>query len=422
MKRRDFVSAAAAVLAAPRAMSQAVPNSPLLCLGATCHSGQLTNGSSFTVAGSGFGTKNGSAPTIYDSCQGTTLQAAGWTNSRPFYNITSIQSEPWGESYRLPTDTTPNGDTWGATSPCIVNPATPSGTKYLCSAAMSKNMGGYAASDLMFGYAWPTLVPPFYVVVSWYETYSPNWLFSTPYSGGANDNNFKWALYTNQTGGLNYAGVLWYMEYQNGAFNSTTSAPHIDINDTGAEVVGRQPPPNNGGEYIPSAVMPNYYYNGVNGWVKKELIMYLTSGTNGWIQLTTSVTNYNIPGHAQPRYRNYYWNNAPGVGTGETDPYSGTGRAVYLGGFRRDFPQAQNRQYWSDIYLDMQTSGVGRFALTDTNSLSTATVIEYQPYTSWSNTSVALTCCKGNLPSGTVYLWYLDEVNGNQAIGAYTMS
>ena len=419
MKRREFMSAAAAAIVAPKALSQ-TPNAPLLCLGSTCQSGQMTNGSSFTVTGSGFGTKSGSKPTIYDNCTSTTLQAAGWTNARPFYNITTIQSEPWGESYRLPTATTPNGDTWGATSPCIVNPATPFRTKYLCSAAMSANQSGYAASDLMFGYGSPTLVPPFYIVLSWYETYSPNWLFSTPYPSGANDNNFKWAVYTNQTGQLNFGGVLWYMEYQNSAFNSPTATPAIDIDDTGAGIAGKLP--GSAGNYVSTPKMPNKFYNGVNGWVKKELIMKMSSGSDGWIQLHTSLPNYSNPGNAQPRFQNYYWYNAAGIGVGISDPYSGTGRAMYLGGFRRDFPQAQNRQYWSDIYLDMQPGGVGRFALTDTNSLTTATVIEYQPYTSWSDTSVTLAISKGNLSSGTVYLWYLDEVNGSRAIGSYTMS
>jgi hypothetical protein len=421
MKRRDFVSATAAVIVAPTVMS-AVPTAPILCIDTNCQSGSLSNGASFVVTGSGFGTKSASAPTIYDNCQGTSLAATGWINARAFYTVASILGEPWGETYRLPTDVTPNGDTWGATAGCIVNPATPLRSKYLCSALMSKNMGGYAAASLMFGYTWPTLVPPFYIVASWYETYSPNWLFGVPYQGAANDNNFKWVNYTTSLTGPYNNNVYWYMEYGNSRFTGPTSTPWIDINDDGAGIVGRQPPPNQGGEYVSSPLMPNQYYNGINGWVKKELIMYMTSGTNGWIRLYTSVPNYANPGHPQARFQNYYWYNAANIGTGRTDPYLGIGRGFYLGGFRRDFPQARNRQYWSDIYLDMQPGGVGRIALTDTNSLSTATVIEYQPYTSWSNTSVTLTCSKGNLQSGRVYAWLLDEVNGNKSLGSYTMS
>jgi hypothetical protein len=260
----------------------------------------------------------------------------------------------------------------------------------------------------MFGKSFSSLAPPFYLVSSWYECISPNWAFGT---GSPNDYNFKWLVYTTElTGG--YGTSYWYMEDQNSVFTSATATPPFDINDDGAGIVGRSTQYPNSAWQGPR--MPNKYYNTANGWVKKELAMYMTAGTNGFISMTVSVPK------SQPRWNGYLWNNT--IGKGTTDPYSGTGRTFWIGGFRRDFPKATNRQYFSDVYLDVQTSGVQRFALTDTNSLSTATVVEYQPFTSWSNTSVTLTCSKGNLSSGTAYLWLLDEVNGNKLIGSYTMS
>jgi hypothetical protein len=405
MKRRDFVSAAAAAIAARTAMSQ-VPNSPLLCLGSSCQTGQLTNGSSFTVAGSGFGTKSASAPTIYDNCQGTNILNL-WTW---VWHGTQEEgtTDAWQEQYHLPTDVAPDSSLWGQGGANFVGPATPFRQKYICSALQSV-IGGYASAGLQFAKTFSTLAPPFYLVCSWYECISPNWVFGVGHT--PHDYNFKWIVYTTElTGG--YGTNYWYMEDQNGAFTSANAAPAFDINDDGAGIVGRM-------KNTPSAEwispnMPNKLYNSANGWVKKELSMYMTSGTNGYVSMTVSQPK------VQPRWNGYLWNNT--VGSGTTDPYSGTGRTFWLGGFRRDFPNAVNRQYWSDIYLDVQTSGVQRFALTDTNSLSTATVVEYQPYTAWSNTSVTLTCSKGNLASGTVYLWLLDEVNGSRLIGPYSMS
>lgn len=421
MKRRDFVSAAAATIAARAAVSQ-VPNSPLLCLGSACQTGQLTNGSSFTVTGTGFGTKKASAPTVYDNCQGTNITAL-WNSVWHVAEEGGKATDGWMEQYHLPTDLTPNGDTWGNTSPNIVRPATPFRSKYICSACESA-AGGYVSANMWFGHADATLNPsvqPYYIVASWYETIGPGWVFNTPYPGSGEtapgDNNFKWLVYTTEiTGG--YGTYYWYMEMGNSRFTSLTSTPWTDINDDGAGVVGALKG-HNGSEWT-SPDMPNKYYNTGNGWVKKELSMYMTPSTNGFVSMTYSVPNYSNPGNAQPRYNNYLWNSSNGSGT--TDPYAGAGRAIYIGGFRRNFPIAANRSYWSDVYFDIQTAGCGRFALTDTNSLTTATVCEWQPYTAWSNTSVTLTCSKGNLPSGTVYLWLLDEVNGNRLIGSYTMS
>lgn len=405
MKRRDFMSAAAAVIVAPTAMSQ-VPNSPLLCLGSTCQSGQLTNGSPFTVTGSGFGTKSASAPSIYDTCQGTNILSL-WSWIWHGTQEGDTSTDGWREAYRLPTDLTPNGDAWGQTGVNYVGPATPFRPKYICS-ALESVVGGYGSGNIMFGKSFSSLSPPFYLACSWYECISPNWVFGT---GSPNDYNFKWLVYTTElTGG--YGTNYWYMENQNSVFTSATSTPPTDINDDGAGIVGRSTQYPNSAWQGPA--MPNKYYNTANGWVKKEIAMYMTAGTNGFISTTWSVPK------SQPRWNGYLWNNT--IGKGTTDPYSGTGRTFWIGGFRRDFPNAANRQYFSDVYLDVQTSGISRFALTDTNSLSTATVIEYQPYTSWSGTSVTLTCSKGNLSSGTVYLWLLDEVNGNKLIGSYTMS
>lgn len=406
MKRRDFVSAAAAAIATRTALSQ-VPNSPLLCLGATCQSGQLSNGSSFTVTGSGFGTKSASTPTIYDDCQGTNLKTLWDWNHGDAYGDHSA----WLENYHLPTDLTPNGDQWGNTGANYVGPATPLRTKYICS-ALESAVGGYASGGLWVGKTFSTLAPPYYLVCSWYEAIPANWLFNTPYaSSGVNDNNFKWVVYTTElTGG--YGSKYWYMEWGNSQLTSATATPTVDINDDGAGIVGRMKSFPSSEWHSPQ--VPNKYYTSINGWVKKELVMYMTAGTNGFVSLNISQPR------TETRWNGYLWNSTVGAGT--TDPYSGTGRSFFIGGFRRDFPQAQNRQYWSDIYLDVQSSGCGRFALTNTNSLLTSTIIEYQPYTAWSAASVTLTCQKGNLASGTVYLWYLDEVNGNRLIGSYTMS
>ena len=156
MKRRDFVSAAAAALAAPTVMSQ-VPNAPLLCLGATCQSGQLTNGSSFTVTGSGFGTKLASHPTVYDNCQGTSITTL-WNSVWHVAEQGGKSTDGWMEQYHLPTDVTRNGDTWGNTSPNIVRPATPFRSKYICSACESA-AGGYVSANMWFGHADATLNP-----------------------------------------------------------------------------------------------------------------------------------------------------------------------------------------------------------------------------------------------------------------------
>src|SRR5262249_46209749 len=193
MKRRDFMSAAAAALVAPTAMSQ-TPNAPLLCLGSSCQSGQITNGSSFTVTGTGFGTKSASAPTIYDNCQGSSILTL-WNWTRP--NETP-PGDGWAEAYRLPTDLCPDSSPWGQTGANYVGPATPFRSKYICGALQS-NIGGYASANIMFGKSFTTLAPPFYVVCSWYERISPNWVFGT---GSPNDYNFKWLVYTTAlTGG-----------------------------------------------------------------------------------------------------------------------------------------------------------------------------------------------------------------------------
>lgn len=92
-----------------------------------------------------------------------------------------------------------------------------------------------------------------------------------------------------------------------------------------------------------------------------------------------------------------------------------------IGGYSRDSGSANNWRYFADICYDDNING-GRFVLANNATLSSATIREAQPWSSWSDTSVSLTCNKGALDSGTVHLHYLASGGSSTYVGARTIS
>jgi hypothetical protein len=135
-------------------------------------------------------------------------------------------------------------------------------------------------------------------------------------------------------------------------------------------------------------------------WLKYELEVKYTDTTSGYI---------------------YFWENNINriFYEGSTDGYAGSNRCEAIGGFLRSHAST-NFLYFGDIYYDQDPK---RFMLTNHATYASSTIMEPQPYTAWSTSSVSLTCNAGALSNGTVHLHFRNSVGeSHQYIGSFTLS
>jgi hypothetical protein len=311
--------------------------------------GTVFHGDTVTISGSGFGVKSPALPAVLDGASGTNILDKWdgfWPSQNTMYNL----------AYRdLP--------------PCISPPHSRANNRVISGAHYSSG-GADAGFNVMF---WKnrTITPyPSYTYASWYQRMDDNWQFG---QGSPADDNLKaWDF---SEGNEPYNLVAnWYLEY-NPRPTSAVSGAGWNITDDGTALQF------SGSSFGGSAVNPMS-----GGWTKIEVEIKYTNQSNGYIKLWEN-------GEQKINY------------AGRTDNYPGTARSEAIGGFARS-RSTNNWRYFTDVYLDYTPA---RVVLADNPTLSSATVVENQIPTAWSDTSITFVVNLGKFTQGqTAYLFVID--------------
>jgi hypothetical protein len=123
-------------------------------------------------------------------------------------------------------------------------------------------------------------------------------------------------------------------------------------------------------------------------WIKVEVTAKMTGQTNGWVRVYENgkqVINY--------------------AGRTDNPTWAGKGRTIGIGGFAR-MQSPTNWRYFADAYLDLTLQHV---VLANSPTLATATIIEDQIPTAWSDSSITATVNLGRFTQGDkAYLFVVD--------------
>jgi hypothetical protein len=344
--------------------------------------GTFSHGNTATVTGTGFGTKSGSTPSIFDQCTAAvnTIDnqwSGGWPDSLSGNNNMQLQNSGF-RSISAPHART---------------------SKFYagCHAGLNSLTGG---NNVMLYKAFTAPSFPYYVYLSGYIRYDPNWGFNTGNigNGGTLDNNNKTWDFSNGSTPYTQNGSTdsnFYGGYANQGSQDVNGYWGATINDDGGSLQNLD---TNGHNFFWLNPVDSPY----TAWRKWELEIKV-SNTNGggyikWWQDNVLFVDY----------------------LGATDKYTGTSKTIAIGGYAR-VRDTNNFRYFADLAHDRQTTGAARLVLTDNATYASSTLIEYQKFTSWSSTSIDFTVNRGALSLGTVHLHFRCPVNGNQYLGTRTL-
>lgn len=373
--------------------------------------GTLIDGTSFTAtsASGGFGSKTSNS-LIWDDCSGTNLLTK-WSG---FF---AGPTQTFGTAYRTPAQT-----------PYGVGVANPQNTKFICGVHDASTASD--ALDVGF-YNYRNFVEGSWSVWDYDSRLNPSWTFNLnpdPVTGP--DNNFKsYGLagghdniygddYGNGTAGHVYDGAtprdLTALNASWGlGFNDDSGGGVTNMYGTKSNQYGWW---NSANKTIFSAWskwtrVTKWTATNGNGY---ETIQVDYGQTADWFRTPTSGGGSGTTGSGGSGAQTFY--------TDALNDSTGTLRTEGLGGYTRNYPASTNWRYWANIYFDFGLNP-GRFYLGNASTLAACTVLQVQPWISgqYSDNSVGLLCVKGNLPSGTVWLYFVSEVSGNQSLGTRTL-
>jgi hypothetical protein len=317
-------------------------------------SGTLNHGATITISGSGFGSKAGAAPLVWDNASAaavTDLWTGAWPDQLPGYNL----------AYYAPM----RG---------IGLPHTHV-TRYLAGAQAS-NTGADTGYNVLVWKSLPAPPLPYYIYASWYQRADDQWHF-----GG--DNNFKTFDYS--AGTEPYAlGQSWYTCYGPPHPNSNTDTGLQWTQETGTPL--SDPDQNGHNAWWGQAVNPM-----AGQWSKVEIAIRVSSQSDGYINI---------------------WENGQQVMNyaGVTDNYGSAQRSISIGGYARMQGYTSNWRYFDDIYVD---TTLARVVLADKPVLSQASIVELQIPSAWSDGSISAQVNLGKFTQGqTAYLFVVDA-SGN---------
>lgn len=318
-------------------------------------SGNVTHESTVTFSGNGFGSKAQAAPAVWDDCSQAGLSSQ-WSGAWPNASGNS------NLECRAPIRN--------------VTPPHNRSSMYLAGGHVQSagSNGGY---NVLLYKTRNISSYPAYTYASWYQRADDSWTF-------CGDNNFK--TYAFGEGTSPYEGSYWYHEYNPtiGSRTQTDAQWHYNYLES---------PDRNGHNYWwDTAANPH-----AGKWVKIEQeIQWARDGT-GYFKLWEN-------GKLKVNY------------AGRTD-LGGTGgqRTEAIGGYARCYGYATNWRYFADVYLDYSRA---RVVLANNVNLSQATVIEPQPATSWSNTSISVRLNLGALAADKpIYAFVFDQDGTHNSAG-----
>lgn len=333
----------------------------------------LTHGASFTVTGSGFGSKTGHN-TRFDNASGT-VPTAIWDYAWPSdANSTfNIQYRSVYRSVAMPHS---------RTSKYIVGGHDP--------AQSSTSNGRNVLLGVNFTKSFPT-----YSRWELYRRIDPSWNAT----GSFADNHKFYGLADGS--GSPYSGgndgkQNWYIEYRGGGDFPTSFTWHInDDHSTPGTGIDVSSPYGD----VESSIF--------TGWNKVVILMRWNSSSSGLLSAythrigSTRTTNFNQ--------------------TQKTDGYTDSNnRSEAIEGYAGN-ADSNNFRYMADVFYDHGANDAVLY-LTDNATFASSTIIEVQPWTSWSSTSITATCNGGALSSGTVHVHVRSIENGNQYLGTQTLT
>lgn len=343
--------------------------------------GNLINGQSFTVTGSGFGTKSRALSWLLAD-KGT--DPVGTISSQ--YDSTSPNNGAPYVAYNVRNQLT----TFNPTGSLIGTPHPYVGAILGGATAIPFGSGDYQVWGGKH-FTLPTL--PCVLYASWYQRSNPDWAFGI---GSPNDYNYKFWCYSNQNAPA--TGNNYYMAYDvGGPVDNTVVSRQVNITDD-STITYENPDGNGHNNFWGNALSP---FRAANGWTKCEVEILITTATGlgggGFIKYTENNGSLII---------NY---------AGRTDNFGGTSRYFYLGAYNRDYPNVNNWRCWADPRFDLTgTISAGahcaRLMVGNANTLTGCTILEPADITAWSNTGSTFNFWKGNLPSlSTGYFYAFTE-------------
>lgn len=212
----------------------------------------------------------------------------------------------------------------------------------------------------------------FHVIFAAYHRYDPAWSFS-----GQDNNKFG-----GMSGGFDiYAAPYVYIQYESDAFGSSSALPWINVYDP------------NGSFMDPPGPLWSNTAESVNitqAWVRRELLA--RAGSNGYIRvLSNGVQKF-----------------SQSVSLG-----AGSGGIFGIGGYSGQ-RSSDNFAYFADVYFDA-SANPRHIALVQ------GSTYELQHYTAWSDTSITLRVCMGQLSPGEATVRVLSQ-DGSPAVDLGTIN
>lgn len=385
--------------------------------GRAYNSGSFADGQTFTLTGSGFGTKSRAAAAYVRDRGGAGAGVLDnqWKNGYTRGNaaaggIYNIQNQV-GSTFN------PNGNA------SVVGTPHSGITNIMAWANAGNNSNTGWLGGPYVDYAFGTL--PVAMYSSCYYRADPSWTF------GGSSRNFKWVGITSTgdvLGGTNGVDVDWFWCYGSGSGpgNTTTVDYQIQMTDNlnALEEPGNVDPAGNSA-FQGKVLSP---FNPNNGWIKVETEILITSTTGTGAGYCKVWCN----GQLVLWYQGRTWNSSKTTATLMGGPHL----------FTNDYNFTTNFNYAADWYVDCTgtlgsaTGSVARIYLSNDpnpfkgtinsgwatpwgNGLTVAR--EPQDILTMSDTIITGTCRKGALSSGTIYAGVQSENGNQQVLGPFTL-
>lgn len=336
--------------------------------------GVISHGSSYVLSANGisFGTKPAQTPFLYDDCGGsdiTTLWDWAYGDVTPSYKTTTFRGVD-------PPNTRMAGMIAGARS------------------SLDSKLTVQVAKTI------PVSSFPHDIFATWYISCDPLWADAGGTWAPANDKQFKplWldALNGSQTTPEDAFFNAPY-SYQYVGCGNASPGGIVSSNPTNPDFVDDfswRGPQDGGWDYALSSG-PNDAVNLIGRWVRYDL-EWRISNTVGYFNMheTHPLHSGRVLMIETDQNGDTVWNASAPI-----DVVIGTNAYIRNEG-------DNNYMYYADLFID---HGMNRVMLGNANTLAACTVLEPQPYTAWSTTSITLTANLGGLSTGTVYMYFVDD-------------
>ena len=340
----------------------------------------VADGQSIVISGTGFGTKSSAAPVKWDDCSGS--------DPSTLWESYGTQGMTCGGSC--------TGDNLDYRT-VIRGVAMPHShiTQYLAGSHAESGTGLGLNVYVFDGMTAPSY--PFYLYVSYYIRYDPNWSFSDTDSR----NNHKWLCWGNSSVNR-YGTSYWYLECKAHGEDTdyiaatTDTGKYFQMDDSGGTLF-IWPDGNGHSRYATNLDIIDLPWN---GWVKREVEICITDQTTGFIRAWDNGTK---------RYEYL----GP---TDNTAIMGADGRGLMIEGFSQNSGNPGNYRYMADIYLDYSLQ---RVLIGNANTLAGCTTLrEVQIPSAWSDTEITVTVNQGGFSDdATAYLYVVDASGAANSAG-----